>query len=229
MRKKIEGVAFDLDGTLYPNYRLNIKLIPFILKDLRLVAAFGRARSIIRKEQKTAVIPDFYQHQAAIVAKILKAPQELIKEKLDILIYRGWEPLFKKIKLFSHVQDILGAFHSAGLKLGLLSDFPPEKKLEYLGISGIWDAVLCSEQRGALKPHVLPFNDLASAMSLNPENIIYVGNSRLYDVAGARLAGMQTAWLKPVFFPGKGIQKPLPDFTFNNYRQLYDFVINLSQ
>jgi hypothetical protein len=30
MQNNIEGAAFDLDGTLYPNYRLNIRLIPLM-------------------------------------------------------------------------------------------------------------------------------------------------------------------------------------------------------
>ena len=232
MQKDIEGVAFDLDGTLYPNYRLNIKLIPFVLKELRLVNAFGKARNIIREEQKSfpALPDDFYRYQAGITAKILNIPEEWppeqLKEKIDRLIYLGWEPFFRKIKLFKGVRETLAALRKAGYKLGLLSDFPPETKLEYLGLSDIWDTVLCSERCGALKPHPLSFNELAAAMSLPPEKILYVGNSRPYDVAGASLAGMKTAWVKSPLFPGSGLKKPLPNFSFSNYRQLHNFMLN---
>jgi putative hydrolase of the HAD superfamily len=228
MREGIEGVAFDLDGTLYPNYRLNIKLIPFLLKEWRLVKAFGKARIIMRKEQEKSPLPQgiFYDNQAVITAKLLKIPPESLKEKIDSLIYRGWEPFFKKIKLFNKATQTLAALKQAGFKLGLLSDFPPETKLEYLGVSGIWDAVLCSEHCGALKPHPLPFTELAAAMSLPCEKILYVGNSRTYDVAGAAKAGMKTAWIKSAFFPGSGLKNPKPDFTFSNYRQLYNFMLN---
>ena len=227
MRSDIEGVAFDLDGTLYPNYRLHIRLIPFLLKEWRLVSAFGKARNIIRKNQeKTPVITgSFYEHQAAITAEILGEQQAALKEKLDRLIYRGWEPLFKTIKLFKGVIDTLAALKNAGYKLGLLSDFPPETKLENLKISGIWDAVLCSECCGALKPHSLSFKELAEAMSLPPGRIIYVGNSHAYDIAGAYLAGMKTALIKSRLIPGSK-KKPNADFTFNNYRQLFDFMLN---
>lgn len=224
----IEGVAFDLDGTLYPNYRLNIKLIPFLLKELRLTAAFGKARNIIRKEQKNDSSPlaDFYQYQASLTAKIFGSPIDQVKEKLDRLIYKGWQPFFKKIKLYKKTAETLDALKKAGYKLGLLSDFPPETKLEYLGISGFWDAVLCSECCGTLKPHPLPFRELAAAMKLPPEKIIYIGNSRRYDVTGANKAGMKTAWIKSPLFPGSGCKKPLPDFTFSSYRQLYDYMLN---
>jgi putative hydrolase of the HAD superfamily len=228
MRESIKGIAFDLDGTLYPNYRLNIKLIPFILKEWRLLASFGRARRIIRKEQRTSAVSqnDFYKYQAEIIAKILAAPAKPLQEKIDRLIYRGWEPLFKNIKLFKEAAATLAALKEAGCKLGILSDFPLEKKLEYLGISGIWDAIICSESCGAIKPHERPFAELAQAMSLPPENILYVGNSHSYDVAGAYRAGMKTAWIRSVFFPGGGLKKPKPNFTFSNYRQFYNFMLN---
>jgi len=227
MRNDIEGVAFDLDGTLYPNYSLNIKLIPFILKEGRFLAAFGKARNIIRKEQENSILPQggFYEHQAEVVAKILNVSQEKIKEKIELLIYKGWEPHFKTVKLFKRAVETLTGLREAGYKLGLLSDFPPETKLEYLKISGFWDAVLCSEHCGALKPHPLSFTQIASAMSLLPEKILYVGNSHPYDVIGANRAGMKTALIKGVFSPVSR-KSPQPDFTFNDYRQLYDFMLN---
>ncbi|MDR2595862.1 MAG: HAD family hydrolase [Treponema sp.] len=228
MRNGIEGIAFDLDGTLYPNYRLNIRLIPFILKEWRLLLAFGNARKIIRMEQEktSSVSGNFYEYQAEIVAKLLAVKPEPIKEKIETLIYNGWGPLFKKIKLYNNVVETLTNLRKSGYKLALLSDFPPEKKLEYLGISGFWDAVLCSERCGAIKPHLLSFTELITAMALPCEKILYVGNNRSYDVAGAKRAGMKTAWIKSVFFPGRGLKKPKPDFIFTNYRQLYNYMLN---
>jgi len=228
MRPGIEAIAFDLDGTLYPNYRLNIKLIPFILKEWRLLLAFGRARNIIRREQEepSSVFPldDFYSHQAQVTADLLRLPQPPIREKIDRLMYRGWEPIFKEIKPFPHVAQTLADLRSAGYKMGLLSDFPPETKLEYMGLSGIWDAVLCSEQCGALKPHPCSFMALAEALALPPEKILYVGNSYPYDAAGASRAGMKTAWLKCPIIPA-GRKRPAPDFIFSDYRQLRDYML----
>jgi len=227
MRNDIEGVAFDLDGTLYPNYSLNIRLIPFLLKEWRLLSAFGKARNIIRKEQKenpSILFNNFYDYQTEITAKILSVPADQLKEKIERLIYRGWELCFKKIKLFKGSKETLSALRDAGYKLGLLSDFPPRTKLEYLGISGNWDAVLCSEECGALKPHPKSFIDLAKAMAIPPEKILYVGNSHSYDVAGAAGAGMKTAWIKELLSSSLG-KSPKPDFSFHSYRQLFNFML----
>lgn len=228
MRQDIEAVAFDLDGTLYPNYRFNVKIIPFALKEWRFLKAFGKARKIIRKEQEnTGIFPiqDFYGHQAAITGKILGISPEKAKEKIDSLLYRGWEPLFKEVRIFSNVPETLKALKEKGYKLGLLSDFPPETKLKNMGLCGIWDAVLGSETTGAIKPHKQPFLELAAKLGLPCEKILYVGNSLCYDVAGASRVGMKTAWIKSPFAISGKISQP-PDFTFSDYRKLHDYMLN---
>jgi putative hydrolase of the HAD superfamily len=230
MGQQFSAVAFDLDGTLYPNYRLNVRLLPFLCRHWPLLAAMTMARTIIRREQEqspSSVLPDFYERQTQLTARLLHAKPQRIGEKIDRLIYQGWEHHFTKITLFPHVQKLLAELRAAGLKLGLLSDFPPQVKLQNLRLGDCWDAVLCSERIGALKPAIRPFLELANALGFPPEQILYVGNSRPYDVAGARRAGMKTALLSRCFNgkTGRGIQ-PEAHFTFHNYRQLRDFVLD---
>ncbi|MDR2757820.1 MAG: HAD family hydrolase [Spirochaetaceae bacterium] len=222
MKHELAGIAFDLDGTLYPNYRLFIRLAPFILKHGKFLWAMGKARTILRDKN-----PDgpFYDLQARIIADLLKEDPETVKEKLERLIYRGWEPLFRGIKPYAHVRETLEALRQRGFKLGLLSDFPPVKKLEHMGLGEGWDTVLCSEDSGRLKPDPLPFSTLAASLGLPPDRILYVGNSLNYDITGAQKAGMRTAligsrWNKLFSFRVK------TDFMFSDYRQLYHYVIS---
>ena len=236
---KFSAVAFDLDGTLYPAYRLNYRLIPFLIKKQRLVRAMGRARSQLRKADcdsggaSAAAEGDFYELQAQIMGEVLGRPLEEVREETERLIYRGWEPAFKKIGLFPHVKETLDIFRSEGIPLGLLSDFPPEIKLENLGIAGYWETVICSEATGRLKPDPEPFLELARCMGMPAEKILYVGNSVSYDVAGAHRAGMKAALIKTRFIqPGwtsrlaKNDAARTPDFVFNDYRQLSKYVLN---
>ena len=224
MRTGISAIAFDLDGTLYPNSGLYIRLLPFLARHWPLVAALGRARNIIREKQELSsesYVSDFYSYQAQIVAKLLKKPQEQIREKLDRLIYRGWEPHFLKIKMFPHVQELLIELRTTPLKLGILSDFPLRSKLKNLGIAEYWDVVLSAEDTGALKPALRPFSELARALGCPAEHILYVGNSRFCDAHGARRAGMKTALRTSRFVSDTTVA----DFIFHDYRQLHDFVI----
>ncbi|MFA6507311.1 MAG: HAD family hydrolase [Treponemataceae bacterium] len=215
--KDFDAVAFDLDGTLYPNRRFYMRLIPFMIREHRLLRAMGKARDALR-----AAVHEgrFYDLQARIMAEILNDDPETIKAKTERLIYRGWEPLFQKIKLFEGVRETLTEFKAAGLKLGLLSDFPPETKLEYLGISDFWDVVMCSENTGRLKPDPLSFTLLAQELGVDCSRVLYVGNSVSYDVVGSKSAGMKSALIAPF-----GRRNSGADFIFSDYRQLQRFVL----
>ena len=230
---KFSAVAFDLDGTLYPDFRLFFRLIPFFFKENRLLLAMGKARKQLRDSCENShdsgpVAEGFYDAQARIMAEVLREPFEAVRERAERLIYRGWERHFKKIGLFPHVKETLEAFRGAGIKIGLLSDFPPETKLQYLGISGYWDVMVCSEICGRLKPDPLSFLELARRMGLPPEQLLYVGNSVSYDVGGAGRVGMKTALIrsrwKTLRKKGK-LRTVVPDFIFTDYRQLSQYVL----
>jgi putative hydrolase of the HAD superfamily len=145
-------------------------------------------------------------------------------------VYRGWEPYFKKVKLYDGAVQAIEAFRAAGLKIGLLSDFPPETKLKNLGIESCWDTVLCTEVLGTLKPHPDSFIKLAQALDTEPQEILYVGNSYKYDGIGAKRAGMKAAIidrslrLSGLFSSGKN--RCQVDFVFRDYRQLIDYVLS---
>jgi 2-haloacid dehalogenase/putative hydrolase of the HAD superfamily len=55
--------------------------------------------------------------------------------------------------------------------------------------------VLSSEEARAYKPHRSIFELLSQRMGVAPENILYVGDSRLADVTGSKNAGMHAAWV----------------------------------
>jgi putative hydrolase of the HAD superfamily len=222
MRKDIDAVAFDLDGTLYPNIEFYGRLIPFVLKEHKLLRAMGKARDVLREEEHKG---HFYDHQARIMAEILKDDAASIKNKTEKLIYRGWEPIFRKVKLYNHVHETLKACKDSGLKIGLLSDFPPEIKLDYLGLNGYWDVVLCSEEVNHLKPDPAPFLKLAELFSVSAERILYVGNSISYDIMGAKGVGMKTALVKSLYKKIMSRKDGGADFVFTNYKQLYSYIL----
>ena len=234
---KFKAVAFDLDGTLYPNHRFYFRLIPFLFRHSPYLMAFGKARSRLRLKSKSKAedYAMFYKVQAKYMAEIIKPKTthnssyiEEIEAKTEKIIYRGWEPLFKKVKLFPYVNETLASIRDKGLKLAILSDFPLKTKLEYLKLEKLWDIELCSEHIGRLKPDPLAFRALCKSLDLPPQDILYVGNSFSYDVIGAKNAGLKTAWIKPKvtrFFPDKK-KESQTDFVFFDYRQLNKFVLS---
>jgi putative hydrolase of the HAD superfamily len=234
MERKFDGVAFDLDGTLYANYQFYARILPFLIKEFPLILAWGRARSVIRKTNVSSLsVEDFYEKQAALMGKYLGKEPGPLRARHEALVYRGWEDIFKRIPLFPYLPETLREFRAAGLRLGVLSDLPPDRKLENLGLSGVWDAQLCSELSGGLKPNKTPFLALAGEMGLLPERILYVGNSVSYDVLGSKSAGMKSALIVPSLRRGRcsggrpgGRWAGYADFVFSSYRQLSLYVLS---
>lgn len=218
--KNFDAIAFDIDGTLYPNHRILLKLIPGVLAEPRLINAFRKARRILRKNKTEGL---FFDTQAEIISRLLNKDQIEIKTKIENIIYKKWCEVFKKIKPFKYVRETIELIRKHGYKTGVMSDFPPHEKLINLNLDGLWDAEIGSEFTGKLKPDPKPFLRLAETLGTPPERILYVGNSVKYDIAGAKNVGMKAALIRP----------PLPmlqsagnaDFVFNNYRQLQKFIL----
>jgi FMN hydrolase / 5-amino-6-(5-phospho-D-ribitylamino)uracil phosphatase len=64
-----------------------------------------------------------------------------------------------------------------------------------IGLSGWFAVSLNARGIGAAKPARRCFEELARALRLDAAQVVYVGDDPLLDVAGARAAGMLTAWM----------------------------------
>jgi putative hydrolase of the HAD superfamily len=198
---RFDAVAFDLDGTLYPAHRLYARALPRMLKKARRLEAFNQARRMLRALGSDPA----YRASPATGGEAFRALEaELFAGRLGIGIaeaaaaidrdfYRGVEELFSGIRPFAGLVPALDALAAAGLRLALLSDLPPARKLELMGLTERFECALCSEDSGFLKPAGEPFAMLASRLGLPPGRILYVGNSPRIDVAGAKAAGMSAA------------------------------------
>ncbi|MCI5830378.1 MAG: HAD family hydrolase [Treponema sp.] len=222
MFKDIQAVAFDIDGTLYPSWKLFIRMPFHVIKNFKLYVHFNKTRHVMHK---TAPLADFYEYQARILAEISKLKSPRAKEIINEICYDGLKKFFKKVKPYPYVYECIKSMKDAGLKIGILSDFPPEQKGDIWGIRALCDVCIGSEESGALKPSVYPFGILAQELDVPADRILYVGNSLKYDVLGAKGAGMKTAYILKGFKKLFNIKQPEADISFRNYRQLQKIVL----
>ncbi len=228
MRLEIKACAFDIDGTLYPEWKLYLRLFPFMLRNLPFMNAFKKVRREIRVYQKKHPEEkqhDFFDFQAEMLQVYLKKDKESIREELKTRIYDGWKPLFCKIKPYAHVVDVILALKRSGLKIAILSDFLTEQKGDIWGLLPFCDVVMSCENIGALKPSPHPFLELSSALSLQPEQVLYVGNNVRYDIEGAASVGMKTALIRRGLFSLFKSKNENASITFSDYRQLLGYII----
>lgn len=222
MIEGIKAVAFDIDGTLYADWRLYTRISGYFLKHLFFFIQYNKVRKVLHQ---TAPLADFYEYQSRLLAKLMFTTPERAREKIEDICYEGLKPYFVKIKPYKQVYETIYALKSAGLKIAILSDFPPEQKGRVWGVRSLCDVCLGSEEIGALKPSKYAFGTLAQELHLAPEEILYVGNSIKYDVRGANYAGMKTAYFmdfKHRLFNRKCAEA---DISFKTYRQLRNIVL----
>lgn len=223
---RFDAVAFDLDGTLYPNLSLYIAALPRMARKGRRFFAFNAARHELRaaglaraREQLSPRDgPSFRAAEAALVAKKLGLGEAEARAMVERDFYGEVAELFSRVRPFRGLKPALDALATAGMRLALLSDLPPSRKLELMGLSGRFEAELCSEDSGYLKPAPEPFAMLASRLGLRPDRVLYVGNSSRIDVAGAKGAGMAAALVSR-----RG--DPLADLSFYDWRELVAFAL----
>src|SRR5574344_2097996 len=222
MIKGIKAVAFDIDGTLYPDRRLYTRIAGYFLKHLFFFLKYNKVRHALHQ---TAPLGDFFEYQARLLAKEMFITPERAKDEIESICYEGLKPYFVKVKPYPQVYETIYALKSAGMKIAILSDFPPEQKGRLWGVRSLCDVCLGSEEVGALKPSVYAFGTLAQKLGLKPEEILYVGNSIKYDIRGANNAGMKSAYL--MNFTHRLFNRPCKeaDISFKTYRQLRNNVL----
>jgi putative hydrolase of the HAD superfamily len=109
----ISAVAFDLDGTLYPNYKMFIHSLPSAIRYPRLALAFGHARKEIRTLDR---IEDFRRTQAELVAKHMRISPEKAEDIIEHHLYNLWAQTFKGIKPYPDARPCIEYIRSRGLK-----------------------------------------------------------------------------------------------------------------
>ncbi len=215
----VDAVAFDIDGTLYPNSRMYINSVLFSLVRLRFLYHFRGVRKQIRKVRP---LETFRVAQAEMLALHMGTSYEAAYSRIEHAIYCRWQRIFRNIRPFPYLSDCLLKLKAAGYAVGVMSDFPVGDKLAHLNLPHVWDCVISSEDTGYLKPNPEPFLAVASSLGFAPERVLYVGNSYEYDILGASGVGMKTAHLTR-----EPSDESVADVTFDDYRTLESLLLDV--
>ena len=203
---KIKVVCFDIDGTMYPKWMTNWKLVRSLFPSLRLALQNQRFRRYIREHQEELTVPpsrDGFRRRQALwflgsdEHQISEGRIEEVQRRVEHQFYNQWRHVFSRLRPFRHLREALTALHDQGVKVAALSDFPIEQKLVALGVDDLIDWSACTEESGYLKPHPSPFLMVCSALAVPCDEVLYVGDSYHKDIEGAAQVGMRTALIDP--------------------------------
>jgi REG-2-like HAD superfamily hydrolase len=136
---------------------------------------------------------DYYIH--ALLQAGVKRPECELREAVDAIYdwYQRpdqWEP-------YPDVLATLRAAHERGFIQGVVSDWGTDlvPMLHAHDVTDHLDFVVASATMGAAKPHSDIFLFALARAELSPDEAVYVGDSYIADVLGARAVGMRPVLL----------------------------------
>jgi len=128
---------------------------------------------------------------------------------------------------------------SVDYKLGLVSNFTYAPViyagLRKLDINKFFNAILISDEVGWRKPHPKIFNEALKRLRVSAHETVYVGDSPLEDIKGAKATGMKTIFASSQFYTLKNLHESQqkPDIIVKNLYELCeklpDFLNSIAQ
>ena len=191
----------DLDGTLYRQRWVRLamaaELLLFGWSALPTLRRFRHEQEAQRAEliagQALATShASPYAAQLARTAEALSVPVEQVERVVQDWMFarpRKWIRRFLNSALLGELR----AFKDRGGKIALVSDYPASRKLEALGVPGLFDVVVASgEENGPrrLKPDPEGYLRAAQLLGVGPTRCLVVGDRDDADGAAARAAKM---------------------------------------
>lgn len=188
----IRGLVLDLDDTLVPTKQwLRDRLFAALAS---VVAPGERARAEARAAQ---VIEEGPRDRLIDATAAALGLDERGRVRLLESYASTWPA---SCACYPDVRPALDTLRRRGLKLGLLTDNPPEtqrRKLAASGLGGCFDAVVFAREAGGEKPDARGFAAVAAALGLSPAVLGMAGDNPYRDLVGAAEAGFaRLVWVR---------------------------------
>jgi len=110
------------------------------------------------------------------------------------------------LALYEEAPGVLEELADRGYRMAIISNW--HRGLSYfcqeLGILDYFDAVVASDEVGAVKPDRRIFDEASKRLSLRPEQIVHVGDNHVDDLQGAEAAGFAAVLLVREHHPNFG-------------------------
>ena len=233
----IKAIIFDFIGTLtnVKNYSLETsktKLYMAIVEAGFNISAESFLEAYSQSHEKYRLIR--YQELVEVTNAIwiaealnslgFKTNPEDTRIKTAVNVF--FEDYLNSLKLRPCVKKLLNKV-STEYKLGLISNFTYAPVIyagiRKLGINHFFNAILVSEEVGWRKPNTKIFKETLRRLGATAKETVYVGDSPLEDIKGAKAVGMKTVFIPSQFYSLENLHEnqQKPDMNVKDTKELY--------
>jgi FMN phosphatase YigB (HAD superfamily) len=207
-------VVFDMDGTLYDQRRLRLRMAHELLlhalatismRELRVLSAYRRLRERLAEKE----VYDIDRLLVAQTARRCGIAEEVVRAVVMEWMEHRPLPHLPACR-YEGLPELFRLLRARGKRIAILSDYPAQAKLQACGLAA--DIVVCSSDAavGVLKPHPRGLQHVMALAAVAPAATLMLGDRPDRDGQAARRSGVQ-ALIKS--------RHPLPGWqTFVSYR-----------
>ncbi|MBW1683517.1 MAG: HAD family hydrolase [Deltaproteobacteria bacterium] len=202
----IRAIFFDLGGTLFSNRQIPVACMPVLEEAARRLGIDGGIAGIgsafvdaSRLTNESYVNRPYYLHRDLFLdtaARLLEVLGLEASEEFNEWFYEAQRTvLIRQMLLREDCLETLDALRSRGFQLLLVSNIDDDlldPMLDNLGLRPYFDHWISSEAARSCKPDAGIFRQALERAGCGPEEVIFVGDSRVHDIQGARAVGIRS-------------------------------------
>ncbi len=236
----IQAVIFDYIGTLVncrgysmadseDNLHRALVAEGFKLEKQKFLEAYSVAHQkyrVVRYEQHREVTNAVWVAEALCSLGIKVTPNDArVKSALNVF----FQDFIRTLELREGAKKVLLQTKTQ-FKMGLISNFTHapviHKSLRKVGVDRYFNAIVVSEDVGWRKPSPMIFEDTLRRLRVSAGEAVFIGDSPLEDIRGAKDAGLKTVFVPSQFNSLKDLaqSKQEPDQTAKDLHELLKLI-----
>jgi putative hydrolase of the HAD superfamily len=215
MSAPVRAVLCDLDDTLFDHRRATRESLAHVLSGHTCFAEWtldeiDRAHRELLERLHVDVLAGRLTVEDARVERFRRlveaaAPGQGIAHSQELA--RAYRQCYEQCwHLCDGASGLLALIKSAGIRVVVVTNnnrLEQEQKLHLLGLSGLVDALITSEEIGCAKPAPAIFHAALRSADSPVDRAVMVGDAWETDIEGARAIGLRAVWLNRFGEPGR--------------------------
>jgi putative hydrolase of the HAD superfamily len=195
----IRTITLDLDDTLWEIHpvirRAEQRLFEWLGENFPRITQMYTPLDL--REVRSEIVIEFADR-----AHDLTFLRQSVLERVGVAAGYGTDFVDDAFEVFDAVRndvdifpEVIPALEALGERFKLIAVTNGNANLESIGIRHLFDNVVTAAMAGAAKPAPEVFDMAVQAGGASKQETLHVGDHPLYDVDGARAAGLRTVWV----------------------------------